>query len=246
MDGTLSMKKDTKKTPGKTPLFPAAIFYCISAIGIFVYELAVVHPRLQLGPAQQLLLLALFCICFYSGSRSLCRMPGIQASRCMKITFFIFFLLYLQLLFTFTLFEPAFGRRGAAVTLFSDPKQWRLNLKNACNLLPFSTVSAYLKAYFSHNIRFSVVATNLFGNLLALAPMALFLPLLFKRCRRFFPFLLTVSAIVLCIELLQLIFMVGSFDVDDLILNDLGACLLFWILKCRPVNRWLRSVTYMQ
>ena len=206
MDGALPMKQETKKAPCKTILLPAAIFYCISAVSIFVYELAAVHPRLQLGPAQQLLLLALFCICFYTGSRSLCRMPGIQASRCMKITFFSFFLLYLQ----------------------------------------FSTVSAYLKAYFSHNIRFSVVATNLFGNLLALAPMALFLPLLFKRCRRFFPFFLTVSAIVLCIELLQLIFMVGSFDVDDLILNDLGACLLFWILKCKPVNRWLRSVTYMQ
>lgn len=233
-------------TGDKKRMRSAFLFYVFSAPCVILYILALLHPKLQLQPAQQLFLLILFCVSFYTGSRLLCTLPHIRANRCMKITLWIFFLLYLLLLFTFTLFEPAFGRGGTSVTLFSDPAKWREEWRNACNLLPFSTIAAYIKAYRFHNIPFSVVATNLFGNLLALAPMALFLPLLCKRCRRFLPFLLTVSAVVLGIELLQLAFMVGSLDIDDLILNDLGACLLFFVLRRKSISRRLKKAMYME
>ena len=52
-------------------------------------------------------------------------------------------------------------------------------------------------------------------------------------------FLFTVSVtfqMSLTVEVLQLLFRVGSFDVDDLILNTLGGILGYFLLK--KIERW--------
>ena len=86
-------------------------------------------------------------------------------------------------------------------------------------------------------MNFSTIVTNLLGNLVALTPMALFLPMFIQKCEKFKYFVLSTSVTVIVIELLQLIFVTGSCDIDDLILNVFGACIAFIILKAKPIKR---------
>ena len=48
--------------------------------------------------------------------------------------------------------------------------------------------------------------------------------------------------IVLIIELLQLITLSGSFDIDDLILYVFGAVILYLILKIKKVNQLIHKI----
>jgi glycopeptide antibiotics resistance protein len=62
-------------------------------------------------------------------------------------------------------------------------------------------------------------------------PIGVFAPVLNKRYLRFFPFLGFTFLILTAIETIQLISRVGSFDVDDLILNLFGAIIGYLFLR---------------
>jgi glycopeptide antibiotics resistance protein len=117
-------------------------------------------------------------------------------------------------------------KNGLALTLAKHAEQYPTtwNQKIATiNLTPFKTIIYYL----SGNLNFKTAIENLLGNILAFCPMGFLLPLLsnyFKKMR----YVLFISLLVsLLIEAIQLIFSVGSCDVDDIILNVLGAVLGF-------------------
>ena len=74
-------------------------------------------------------------------------------------------------------------------------------------------------------VRFAIV--NLAGNVAAFIPAGYFLPALWPVQRRFFIFLITMALIIALIEAVQLFTLLGSCDIDDLILNLPGA-LLGW------------------
>jgi glycopeptide antibiotics resistance protein len=97
------------------------------------------------------------------------------------------------------------------------------------NLVPFHTIMNYINA--TGYINTSIVITNLAGNILAFMPLGFFLPLLFRRYLKFRKTLFIVIASTLTVECLQYIFRVGSFDVDDLILNTVGGILGFLVFK---------------
>jgi glycopeptide antibiotics resistance protein len=80
----------------------------------------------------------------------------------------------------------------------------------------------------------------LIGNFVGFAPLGFFLPVLFIRQRGFATFIITVVLALICLELVQLLTMRGSFDIDDIILNAVGACLGFWMLR-KPVKRIVES-----
>ena len=78
------------------------------------------------------------------------------------------------------------------------------------------------------------VFLNLAGNIIGFVPMGIFLPLLFSKCRRAWVVILYGFELSLLIECMQLIFKVGSFDVDDIVLNTLGVAfgyILFWLYR---------------
>lgn len=212
-------------------------FYLIATISIVVYMLADIFPRILLSPEGRLFLLGIFCVFAYIGSRILCKTPTISKNKVMKITFFIFFVLYLSLLLTFTLFDPMFGRNGHINFILSDRVLLKNYLTNSFNIIPFATIFEYIRALLTQSMNFSTIVTNLLGNLVALTPMALFLPMFIQKCEKFKYFVLSTSVTVIVIELLQLIFVTGSCDIDDLILNVFGACIAFIILKAKPIKR---------
>ena len=54
-------------------------------------------------------------------------------------------------------------------------------------------------------------------------PFGFLLPMVFEKKKSFFPMMLLSFAFVLGIEIFQLVSGFGAFDVDDIILNCLGA-----------------------
>lgn len=223
-------------------IFISIPFYLIAIFSIAVYLITDIHPRVVISPEGRLVLLGIFCIFLYIGSRITCKVPAINVNKIIKTTFFIFFMLYLSLLLTFTLFDPMFGRNGTVNFILSDKMLLKNYLANSFNIIPFATVIEYVKALLAQSINISTIVTNLFGNLIALAPMALFLPMFIRKCNDFKYFIIFTVGIVVLIELLQLIFVTGSCDIDDLILNVVGASITLVLLRTKLIRKFIKTL----
>ena len=223
----------------------AGILYVLAVGCLLLYGWLNFHARL-LRPETRVALLFAACALAYSGSRLMAKMSGDNAEKIMRGTFRLFFLLYLALLALFTLFDPFFGRTGYAGVAGWNVEAFQEYLETSVNLIPFVTISRYVSAISSHAVGTRTIVTNLLGNLAAFSPFALFLPLLCKKLSNFGLFLLSVLLIAVCIELLQLVLLTGSCDVDDVLLNVSGACLLFGVLHIGPVRRAVSRFTLLR
>lgn len=218
-------------------IFFSTPFYLTAALSLSAYIIADILPQMHMRPGIRVLAVGIFCVFAYVGSRILCKTPLISKKKVMRVTFFIFFVSYLYLLLTFTLFDPMFGRSGYESFIFSDRTLLKEYLSKSFNIIPFATIFEYINALLTRSMSISAIVNNLLGNLLVLTPLALFLPMFFQKCGRLRYFALYSAATVAIIELLQLVFVTGSCDIDDLILNVFGACIAFVILKTNPVRR---------
>lgn len=94
------------------------------------------------------------------------------------------------------------------------------------NFMPFRTIKMYIDYAYKLNS-----VENLAGNLLVFVPLGFFLPLMSEELQRFSEVFLNVFTFVLGIEVFQLFSAFGAFDVDDILLNCLGAIIGFWCYK---------------
>ena len=79
--------------------------------------------------------------------------------------------------------------------------------------------------------------TNLFGNVLIFMPFGFFMPVACKN-RRFFSAFFYSFGLSLCVETFQLVAKVGSFDVDDLLLNTVGGAAGYVLYAgCNAIRR---------
>ena len=109
-------------------------------------------------------------------------------------------------------------------------------LRGNMNLVPFHTIGNYWKVVMRWEFTplFYHCVINLGGNLFLFIPIGYLLPRLWPFLRNFFSFLLTCTLAIALVELLQLVTLLGSLDIDDLILNLLGMILgylIFMIFK---------------
>jgi glycopeptide antibiotics resistance protein len=95
----------------------------------------------------------------------------------------------------------------------------------AYNVVPFRTIGMYVLHVDSFSTRTWII--NLFGNIGVFTPYGFLLPYLFRSAKRYGPFLLYFGFPLIGLELLQMLLRLGSFDVDDVILNVLGASISF-------------------
>ena len=167
--------------------------------------------RFMIRPVLKLVFAAAFCL-FWSLACDPYGRP--RSAACRKVWLWGMFIYYIWILSNMLFFDAAFGRDAAAAGI---------------NLEPFFTIRNYLRAYENGNIRLGLVVLNLLGNLAAFAPMAVFLPALFRSQRNFLLFTATILFLVTLVELIQLYTGTGSCDIDDLILNTAGA-LAVWLL----------------
>ena len=101
------------------------------------------------------------------------------------------------------------------------------------NLVPFREIErfwTYRRELGIHSIY------NLAGNVLGFVPAGFFIPVLWEPKRGFLFTVCLTFQMSLLVEILQLVFRVGSFDVDDLILNTLGGMLGYLLLTL--IGKW--------
>ena len=110
------------------------------------------------------------------------------------------------------------------------------------NIIPFRTIMNYINMPIQEDFHYYLILLNIGGNILISVPFGFLLPCLFKRMRSFISSITIAIITVVIIELLQLLFMVGSCDVDDLFLNVIGAIIGFGIWKLRYVQKTLKSL----
>ncbi|TCM96208.1 VanZ like protein [Paenibacillus sp. BK033] len=97
------------------------------------------------------------------------------------------------------------------------------------NLVPFHTIKSLI--YHRHAYNADAWMKNLFGNIVLFIPLGVCFPLL---SRRLFHAARSLAAIILTlflVEAIQLVTRVGSFDIDDIILNTFGAGIGLVIIK---------------
>ena len=94
------------------------------------------------------------------------------------------------------------------------------------NLIPFRTLRLYaglLDSGVRSYIRMSVI--NLAGNIIMFIPLGFLLPRVFSRLTSLPRILLTTTVLITAVEIIQLFTLVGSCDIDDLILNVIGSAI---------------------
>ncbi len=216
------------------------LLYSIAILFLVVYVLIDISGFITLTEAGRLFLLIGSCFFLYFGGLLLSKVKN--DNKPMKINLWIYFILYLLLLITLTLFDTEWGRQGISLKIDFSCKDC---YERAINLVPFKTIMMYVKGF---NSLYSTkqILLNLFGNVIALMPMAFFLPLLFPKQNKFRNFILTTTAIIFFIEFLQLISFSGNFDIDDFILNLLGAITMYGILKIKSVNHFIRNIFLLE
>lgn len=99
--------------------------------------------------------------------------------------------------------------------------------KDHLNLIPFRTILLYIRGTLSGALLFSDLIVNLFGNIVAFMPFGFFLPKFFPSLRQKKNFILSMIGIIGAIEIMQFVLRTGVCDIDDLLLNLLGAYLVF-------------------
>ncbi|HWJ91618.1 MAG TPA: VanZ family protein [Flavisolibacter sp.] len=136
-----------------------------------------------------------------------------------------FFFIYLLILLKLTVFrEPlpvmAGHFRHYHIKLFREGYF-------LANFVPFKTIYYYLSL--QEVARNGI--ENIGGNMAVFLPFGLLFPLCFPRFKQFGKTVLAAFMTSLFLECLQLVFALGSFDVDDLLLNTVGGVIGYGILS---------------
>lgn len=144
----------------------------------------------------------------------------------------LFFAIYILFVIRVIIFKyPPEHLRAIAAT-------WRKDVilegLGTANFTPFKTIKMYIDYSYKLNS-----VENLLGNVLVFVPFGLLFPMVFtehvgetdtpdsKKDGHFWVMLLNAFVFVLGIEVFQLFSAFGAFDVDDILLNCLGASLGF-------------------
>ncbi len=213
-------------------------FYILSIIILGIYFIFEISSKIILSENGRIILLSVSCLFIYFGGRYMSKYRN--DNKPMIINLYIFFALYLLLLLTLTMFDSMWGRSGININISNLS-----NMKQNINLIPFKTISEYIREfnsmYSTRNVLF-----NLIGNIVAFMPFAFFLPILYKKQNKFKIFLLTMIIIICDVELLQLVTGSGRLDIDDLILNLSGAIIMFLIIKIESIIKSLKNIFLLE
>ncbi|MBR6020280.1 MAG: VanZ family protein [Lachnospiraceae bacterium] len=102
--------------------------------------------------------------------------------------------------------------------------------QSAYNLVPFRTIGEYIEKFRTGELRRWVVVENLLGNLVLFAPVGVIAPFYVREFRKLKWFALFLFAGLILTEVLQRVTARGCMDIDDVILNSIGALVMFFII----------------
>lgn len=134
------------------------------------------------------------------------------------------FVLYMLLLLYFLFFSEEYGRVAEA------EREFRYNI------IPFVEIRRFW--VYRRQLGLLALMTNICGNVVGFVPYGYILPVVSRRMQNGFLIVLSGFCLSLAVEIIQLITKVGCFDVDDIILNTLGAALGYLLFViCNIIRR---------
>ncbi len=140
-----------------------------------------------------------------------------------KLYSVILFYLYMVALCYFLFFAEFFGRVDTG-------REYYYNLQLFKEIYRFY--------HYRHILGMKAFLLNVVGNVVVFFPFGYFLPMMTKRCKNFLFVTILTATTSLCIESIQLVCKVGSFDVDDILLNTLGGMIGYLIYRVHQL--WFR------
>ena len=143
-------------------------------------------------------------------------------------TCWVIFIFYLIGITYYTIFAESLGRGPSTES------------EARYNLILFNEIRRFW--VYREQLGFRAFFLNVVGNVLAFVPCGFLLPAISRRCRWIYGSAAVGLMISFIIECTQLIFRVGSFDVDDLMLNTLGVIVGFFINRFIQRYRYKRAV----
>ncbi len=139
-----------------------------------------------------------------------------KARKRTKLLLEVCFIIYIILLFYFLFFSDKFGRTTSRQDY-------------SYNIIPFHEITRFIK--YREIIGVESFMVNIAGNIFAFCPFGFLLPVLNNKKRGILYVTLVSFEFSLFIELIQLITRVGSYDIDDIILNTIGGILGYIIYR---------------
>lgn len=123
-----------------------------------------------------------------------------------QLVSWILFISYLAAMTYFMFFSDGFGRSG--------------HTEYAYNLELFKEIKRFY--HYRELLGMKAFFINIVGNVLCFVPFGFILPIISRRGKHWYNTFLLSFLFSLGIETVQLVFKVGSFDVDDMFLNTVG------------------------
>ena len=193
--------------------FKLTIFFYVLSILTFLFYLRFEYdPNIEVNYFIRLLIITISSLFVIIGNKIYSNnyVEKIEdKNKVKRLSQIIIFIYYIILLFNMAFFA-------------------RYNIVDSYNIIPFKSIINIIS---NRNV-YSIII-NIFGNLLIFMPLEYFIIELLNIKKIYVNFILS-FLIILIIVLLQFIFKVGVFDVDDLILCVLGMN-LFFIIYLRHV-----------
>lgn len=185
--------------------------YSVAIITLSLFFLLVFNPNIYVSFITAIITFALIALLTF-----LCGIK-VDKKETYKNNITIYIILYFIFLFFLTMFV---GRYNTPL----------INIRNGylrdINIIPFKTIIRYL----TNKVSLSVIIYNIIGNFIALMPLSFLLVLKNDKNLKLSKQLAKISATVILIEILQLLFSCGKFDIDDFILNVVGALTFYFVL----------------
>lgn len=130
-----------------------------------------------------------------------------------RVLLWVFFIIYIVALTYFLFFSERFGR-----VMGSDYRY---------NLHLFREIKRYI--IYRRELGITNFMINIVGNVVAFIPFGFILPAISPRNRKFLNIALLSFELTLSIEIMQLVLQVGTFDVDDILMNLIGGIIGYFI-----------------
>ncbi len=130
------------------------------------------------------------------------------------------FIIYIILLLRFVVFKYTIQD---SITILNNLNMGKFHQHlGMANFKPFLTINKYIDIWEYKNSLNTTIFLNLFGNIIAFIPLGIYLPLSHKLFKSLLVIPIISLLVPITIESLQLITTLGSFDIDDIILNSIG------------------------
>lgn len=134
------------------------------------------------------------------------------------------FAAYVILLIYLLFFAEEYGR------YFTVEREYRYNF------VPFAEIRRFWM--YREQLGTFAFLSNIAGNIIGFLPFGFMLPIVAEKMRSGFLIIMSGFALSMTVELIQLATKVGCFDVDDLILNTLGAAIGYLLFAiCNYIRR---------